>query len=249
MISPLVLRLPAEENRPFPWRILAYSGVPISPMRSQRACLAVSAVLSCLAVSWLLPTGRFLCRLFLAAQPPLALCISIWPPTGFCNSSSFSRWAASSCVCDLSGVLVPPLVCTLWNRLSRQNWAMHQRSRRSVIAAGDRYPCAFGFPVTICQLPQLLYLAFSLLNQKPREEMSDRAARFIRPYLGRQLLFMFVAPDFAHIIHAIRLAFPGILTVRHGLVVFCLVTAANTSSAMLCGVYYAIFRVLIKHWI
>lgn len=55
------------------WRILAYSG-GLSPVRSQRTCLTVSTVLSCLSILASLPVNA-LCRSFQAWLPSLlALC-------------------------------------------------------------------------------------------------------------------------------------------------------------------------------
>ena len=55
------------------WRILAYSE-GLSPVRSQRTCLTVSTVLSCLSILASLPVNA-LCRSFLAWLPSLlALC-------------------------------------------------------------------------------------------------------------------------------------------------------------------------------
>ncbi len=73
VVAPLVLHLPAEEIASKHRRILAYSE-GLSPVRSQRTCLTVSTVLSCLSILASLPVNA-LCRSFLARLPSLlALC-------------------------------------------------------------------------------------------------------------------------------------------------------------------------------
>lgn len=73
VVAPLVLHLPAEEIAS---KHLADTGVlgGLSPVRSQRTCLTVSTVLSCLSILASLPVNA-LCRSFLAWLPSLlALC-------------------------------------------------------------------------------------------------------------------------------------------------------------------------------